>query len=81
MNDQNGLPKLVCVYVAQGQLQAHVIKAHLESEGIPALLRYDSASIVFGIAVDGLGEVKVLVPEALADEARAVLDTSAEASD
>jgi len=81
MTDRVEPSKLVCVYVAQGQLQAHVIKTRLESEGIPALLRYESAGIVFGITVDGLGEVKVLVPEPLADEARAVLSTPAEAPD
>ena len=81
MTDRVEPSKLVCVYVAQGQLEGHVIKTRLESEGIPALLRYESAGIVFGISVDGLGEVEVLVPEALPDEARAVLAAPAQTSD
>jgi len=42
----------------QGELAANVIKSHLESEGIPVLLEYESAGRVFAITVDGLGEVK-----------------------
>lgn len=66
-------PRLVKVRTEMGQLRAQVIKTRLESEGIPVLLRYDSASIVFGFTVDGLGEVEILVPEPLAERARAIL--------
>ena len=66
-------PGLVTVHTASGQLQAQVIKTKLESAGIPALLDYESAGVVLGITVDGLGEVRVMVPEALAEEARALL--------
>ncbi len=64
--------QLVTVYVAR-QIEAHIIKGRLESEGIPALLSYESAGLVYGITVDGIGEVRVMVPERLADEAREVL--------
>lgn len=66
-------PGLVTVYTAFGQLEAHVIKTKLESAGIPALLDYESAGVILGITVDGLGEVRVMVPEALAQEAEEVL--------
>jgi len=66
-------PGLTTVYVASGQLRAEVVKAKLESAGIPVLLDYESVGPVLGITVDGLGEVRVMVPEALADEARALL--------
>ncbi len=69
----------VTVYVAQGQLEANVVKSKLESEGIPAILQYDSATIVYGMTVDGLGEVRVQVPEPLAATARAILSQRAEA--
>lgn len=65
-------PELVSVY-AGPYLKAEVMKSHLESEGIPAILRYEGAGLVYGITVDGLGEARVLVPAALADEARAIL--------
>ena len=54
-------------------MEAQVIKGRLESEGIPALLSYESAGLVYGITVDGLGEVKVMVPKALAKEAKEIL--------
>ena len=66
-------PGLATVYTAFGQLKAHVIKTKLESAGIPALLDYESAGVILGITVDGLGEVRVMVPEALAQEAKELL--------
>ena len=66
-------PGLATVYTASGQLEAHVIKTKLESAGIPALLNYESAGVVLGLTVDGLGEVRVMVPEALAQEAEELL--------
>lgn len=72
---------LTTVHVAQGQLQAHVIKTKLESAGIPTLLDYESIGVVVGITVDGLGEVRVMVPEERADEARALLEQPPEKAD
>jgi hypothetical protein len=63
--------KLERVYTAHGQLQAYVIKGKLESEGIPVLLQYESQ--VFAVTVDGMGEVRILVPEPLADKAREII--------
>jgi len=65
--------KLTTVYTAQGHLVAHVIKGKLESAGIPVLLDYESIGRVYGITVDGLGEVRVKVPQELAEEALEVL--------
>lgn len=65
-------PELACVYVGT-RLEAEVMKSHLESEGIPSILRYEGAGLVYGVTVDGLGETKVLVPAELADEAREIL--------
>ncbi len=64
--------QLVTVYVAR-QMEAQIIKGRLESEGIPVLLSYESAGLVYGITVDGLGEVKVTVPKRLAEEAKEIL--------
>lgn len=63
--------KLEKVYAASGQLEAHVIKGKLESEGIPALLQYESQ--IWGVTVDGLGEVRIMVPEHLAERAREII--------
>jgi hypothetical protein len=51
-----------------------VVKSKLESAGIAVLLKYDSASVVFGLTVDGLGEVEVWVPKEQANEARALIE-------
>jgi hypothetical protein len=54
-------------------MEAHIMKGRLESEGIPVLLSYESAGLVYGITVDGLGQVKVMVPQHLAEEAKEIL--------
>jgi hypothetical protein len=64
----------VVVCTVQGELQASVLKSHLESEGIPVLLKYESAGKVFGLTVDGLGEVRILVPRKMADHARHIIE-------
>jgi hypothetical protein len=60
------------VYTAR-YMEAQIIKGRLESEGIPVLLSYESAGLVYGITIDGLGEVKVMVPKRLAEEAKEIL--------
>ncbi len=65
---------LEVVYIAQGELEANVIKSHLESEGIPVLLEYESVGRVIGLTVDGLGQIKVLVPRELAEEAKKIIE-------
>jgi hypothetical protein len=67
-------PGLSVVHVAQGLPRAYVIKAKLESAGIPALLDYESAAPALGITIDGMGAVRILVPSDRADEARALID-------
>ena len=57
----------------QGMDVAQIYKSKLEAMDIPVLLRYESAGLVFGITVDGLGEVQVMVPEPYAAEAEALL--------
>jgi hypothetical protein len=64
--------KLVSVY-SGNYLQAQIVKGRLESEGVPALLRYEGAGLVYGVTVDGLGEARVMVPEDLAQEAQAIV--------
>ena len=70
MNQAN---ELVTVYVAAGRLEAEVVRGRLQAERIPAMLAYESVGQTYGITVDGLGQVKVKVPRAFADEAHALL--------
>jgi hypothetical protein len=71
---QSRHPELTTVYVEQGLLRAQVIKAKLEDAGIPVLLEYESIGPLYGITVDGLGQVRILVPNRHADEARDLIE-------
>lgn len=73
MDDKSRQANLTKVYTAVGLTRAHVIKAKLEEAGIPVLLSYESLGPVYGITVDGLGEVRVMVPDEHAEEARSLL--------
>jgi hypothetical protein len=64
--------RLVTIRTAN-YMEAQIIKGRLESEGIPVLLSYESAGLIYGITVDGLGEVKIMVPKDLAEEAKEIL--------
>ena len=70
---------LVVVYRSQGMLGAEAVKALLLSQGIPAILKYQSLARVLAVTVDGLGLVEVLVrPE---DESAALELLQADAAD
>ena len=65
--------KLVEVYKAAGELEAQVIKGLLECNGIPCLLKSHAAPSVHMFAVDGLGEVKVMVRASMAEKAKELI--------
>jgi hypothetical protein len=75
MSDQQDV-NLEVVHRAAGQIAAHIIKGKLESEGIPVLLQYESE--VFGLTVDGMGQVRVLVPADQAEKAKEVISRTEE---
>jgi hypothetical protein len=64
----------VTVEVVYGEIKANVLKAHLESEGIPVYLQYESLGRVTGIVIDGLGKIKIKVPAECVEEAKQVLE-------
>jgi len=65
--------KLVEVYRAASEAEAQIIKGLLESRGIPCLMKSNAAPSVHVFAVDGMGEVKILVWKELAEEARGLI--------
>jgi hypothetical protein len=73
-SDMAAKSDFVVVKIVQGEPQANILKAHLESEGIPVFLKYESAGIIYGITVDGIGEVRIMVPAACAEEARKIIE-------
>lgn len=74
-------PGLIEVCVTSGLLSAEIIKGKLEANDIPALLEYESLGPVMGLTVDGLGQVRVMVPEDKAEMARALLEETEEDDD
>lgn len=69
---------LEVIYQAQGMLEAEAVKGRLETSGIPAALDYESIGRTFGLTIDGLGEVRILVSTERAAEARELLRISAD---
>jgi hypothetical protein len=65
--------RLVCVRRCYGLDVGQIYKSKLQAAGFPVMLQYDSIGPVMGITVDGLGEVRVMVPEPFAAEAEALL--------
>lgn len=63
----------VVAHIAQGELEASILKSHLECEGIPVMLQYESVGRVFGLTVDGLGEIRILVPQGLVERAKEII--------
>jgi prephenate dehydrogenase len=58
------------VYRAAGTTEAEIVKGYLESLDIPVDLDYESAGKVYGLTMDGLGEVRLRVPAEYAEVAR-----------
>jgi hypothetical protein len=65
--------RLVTIYRAAGQPEAEIVRGRLEIEGILALLKYDSIGSVYGLTVDGLGQVEIQVPARYAGRAREII--------
>ena len=67
-------PGMTLIHRAAGLMQAEVIKGRLETSGIPVMLDYESLGRVMGITIDGLGEVRIFVPDQFAQAARELLE-------
>jgi hypothetical protein len=66
-------PDEVEVLRVRGGATAESIVAALRGNGIPARARGEAVGTLFGLTLDGLGEVSILVPEEYAEQARTVL--------
>jgi len=72
------VPELTCVCTCHGWDLAQIYKSKLEAAEIPVLLKHEASGLIFGITVDGLGEVRLMVPVAYAAEAKALLEEISE---
>lgn len=70
--------KYVVVYTAYGRLQAETVRLFLESMGIKSFITQESAGTTYGLTVGPLGEAKVLVSAADAEEASKLLEAMEE---
>ena len=66
--------ELVEVYKATGEVEAQIIKSLLESFGVPCLLKSDAARSVHAFTVDGMGEVRVMVWQSMAEKAKRLIE-------
>lgn len=73
--------QLISIYKANNQIEAELIKGMLEVEGIPALLKYESLGQVYGLTIDGLGQVDVQVPVKFAQDAERLINNMPETTD
>ena len=64
---------MVEVYRAVGEMEAQVIKGLLESYGVPCILKSRAAPSVHTFAVDGMGEVRIMVWESMAEKAKSLI--------
>ena len=69
-----GKQTIVEVYRAAGEMEAHVIRSLLEQYGIACLLKSNAAPSAHMFAVDGMGEVKVMVFSSMAEKARRLIE-------
>ena len=63
----------IAVSTVQGQFAEQQVRAFLEANGIPTQVRGETRRTTYGISIDGLGRVEILVPADKADEARDIL--------
>jgi hypothetical protein len=69
----NKSDKLVEVYKARTEMEAQVIRGMLESFGIPSTLKSNAAPSVHMFTFNGMAEVKVMVLDSRAEEAKELI--------
>lgn len=65
--------ELVQIYVARGEAEANIIKGLLDSYGIPSIMKAQASPSVHVFAIDGMGQVAILVRAEDADDARELI--------
>lgn len=67
-------PDCVTIRTVQSLYEGEQIRSFLEANNIPALASGEVVGRVYGITLDGLGALRILVPSELADTACALLE-------
>ena len=63
----------VTIHIAENPLQAELLRAILESNGILCTLVGEVPSSLFRFTVDGLAKVRIVVLSSIADEAKKII--------
>lgn len=63
----------VIIFHTQGETEGYLVKGKLENKGIPVRLSQEAFGKISGLTINGLGDVKVLVPASYKEEAKKVL--------
>lgn len=59
--------------VIEGMVEAEIIKSKLASFDIPCLLQFESAGRLYGITMNGLGKIKIMVNAADYEKAKEII--------
>ncbi len=65
---------LVVIREVEAFLEGEILKAKLESFNIPCMLKRETAKSLFGLTLNGLGKVKIVVPAQFKDRAIEILN-------
>jgi ribonuclease-3 len=68
------VPDLVVIFRTQSDVEASIVRGLLEANGVPSVVASDVPHNLFPMNVSGLGEVRISVRVADADEARHIID-------
>ena len=70
--------KWIKIKEAQGIVKAQIIKGLLEASGIPVKLKHETAAVLFGITMNGIGKVEILVPREYENLAKNLIEKAEE---
>ena len=68
------MPDLVVIFRTHSDVEASIVRSLLEANGVPSVVASDVPHNIFPLTVNGLGEVRISVRVADADEARHIID-------
>ena len=66
--------KWIILTYAKSEVERWIIKGKLETDGIPAIIQQEAIGKIYRITIDGLGEIKVLVPTFFLVQAKEIIN-------
>jgi hypothetical protein len=72
--EESGNLNLKEAAVVQGPVEAEIIRSLLASAGIPCLMRGLVVQSVHAFSADGLGKIRIMVPEEYLEAARGMIE-------